>query len=184
MMRKKELAFLKECLRVEVIGNKDKKFSWARTIRHAWRQPKRRFLFWWRIASYLYGSNNKQLKKIGKKINRKLFFKYNTDIELGVSIAPGLYIGHYSGIVITRYATIGKNFNIRQNTTIGLKNNNTNKITIGDNVNVGANSCIISENIVIGDNVKIGAFTFVNKTIPSNSIYYTKKENICKEWEV
>ncbi|EFA6625650.1 serine acetyltransferase, partial [Escherichia albertii] len=94
-----------------------------------------------------------------------LFFKYNTDIELGASIAPGLYIGHYSGIVITRYATIGRNFNIRQNTTIGLKNNNTNRISIGDNV-------------------KIGAFTFVNKDIPSNSICYTKKVNVCKEREV
>ncbi|BEB84437.1 TPA: DapH/DapD/GlmU-related protein [Escherichia coli] len=94
-----------------------------------------------------------------------------------------MYIGHYSGIVITRYATIGRNFNIRQNTTIGLKNSNSNRVTIGDNVNIGANSCIISDNITIGDNVKIGAFTFVNKDIPSNATYYTKKINICKERE-
>ncbi|EGI6720374.1 serine acetyltransferase, partial [Escherichia coli] len=46
-----------------------------------------------------------------------------------------------------------------------------------------ANSCIISDHITIGDNVKIGAFTFVNKDIPSNSTYYTKKINICKERE-
>ncbi|MCZ8881467.1 serine acetyltransferase, partial [Escherichia albertii] len=31
---------------------------------------------------------------------------------------------------------------------------------------MGANSCIIADNITIGDNVKIGAFTFVNKDIP------------------
>ncbi|HEB1255904.1 TPA: serine acetyltransferase [Escherichia albertii] len=179
-----DIDFLKECLLIEVIGGIDKRFSWSRVIRHAWRQPKRRFLFWWRIASYLYDMDNKYLKKIGKKINRNLFFKYNADIELGASIAPGLYIGHYSGIVITRYATIGRNFNIRQNTTIGLKNNNTNRISIGDNVNIGANSCIIADNITIGDNVKIGAFTFVNKDIPSNSICYTKKVNVCKEREV
>lgn len=166
-----DIDFLKECLLIEVIGGIDKRFSWSRAIRHAWRQPKRRFLFWWRIASYLYDMDNKYLKKI-EKINRNLFFKYNTDIELGASIAPGLYIGHYSGIVITRYATIG------------LKNNNTNRISIGDNVNIGANSCIIADNITIGDNVKIGAFTFVNKDIPSNSICYTKKVNVCKEREV
>ncbi|XTZ40082.1 serine acetyltransferase [Salmonella enterica] len=174
--------FLKECLSIEVIKNK--KFSWVRVLNHAWRQPKVRFLFWWRIASYLYKTDNKQLRKTGEMINRRLFFKYNTDIELGASIAPGLYIGHYGGIVITKHATIGRNFTIRQNTTIGLKTNNTNRVTIGNNVNIGANSCIISENIVIGDNVTIGAFTFVNKDIPSNSIYYTKKESIIKEREV
>ena len=171
--------FLKECLLLEVIGKGRSDFTWGRVIRHAWRQPKRRFLFWWRIASYLYSIKNKTLNKIAHKINRSLYFKYNTEIELGAEIAPGLYIGHYSGIVITQYCTIGRNFNIRQNTTIGLKNGNTNKVTIGDNVKIGANSCIISDNIRIGDNVTIGACSFVNKDIPENTIYYTKKENIC-----
>lgn len=115
-----DIDFLKECFLIEVIGGIDKRFSWSRAIRHAWRQPKRRFLFWWRIASYLYDMGNKYLKN-WKENKQKSIFKYNADIELSASIAPGLYIGHYSGIVITRYATIGRNFNIRQNTTIGLK---------------------------------------------------------------
>ena len=83
------MEFLKECLRVEVIGGKDKKFSWGRALRHAWRQPKRRFLFWWRIASYLHDKKGKRC-----------------------------------------------------------------------------------------DNVKIGAMTFVNKDIPDNNLYYTKKETV------
>ncbi|MER1978027.1 serine O-acetyltransferase [Pseudocitrobacter faecalis] len=169
--------FLKECLRIEVIGGKDKEFSWPRAIRHAWRQPKRRFLFWWRIASYLHHTNNKNLKKIALKINRNLMRKYGAEIGLGASIGIGFYIGHYQGIVISEKAVIGTNLAIRQNTTIGLKNNNTLPITIGDNVNIGANSCIISNGIIIGDNVTIGAFSFINKNIPSNCVCYTKKEN-------
>ncbi len=41
-----DIDFLKECFLIEVIGGIDKRFSWSRAIRHAWRQPKRRFLFW------------------------------------------------------------------------------------------------------------------------------------------
>ncbi|EBQ5022487.1 serine acetyltransferase, partial [Salmonella enterica subsp. enterica serovar Cerro] len=38
----------------------------------------------------------------------------------------------------------------------------------------GANTCIIGS-ITIGNNVTIGAMSFVNKSIPANSIYITKK---------
>nr|WP_240202912.1 hypothetical protein [Salmonella enterica] len=38
---------------------------------------------------------------------------------------------------------------------------------------MGANTCIIGS-ITIGDNVTIGAMSFVNKSIPANSIYITK----------
>lgn len=175
------LEFLKECLLSEVINSKNKKFSWGRTITRAWKHPRRRFLFWWRIASYLYTKKNSQVKKIAEKINRNLIKKYNTEIPLTAQIQPGLRIIHYNGIVIAKYCRIGKNLLIRQNTTIGIKDitsiKKKNCITIGDNVDIGANSCIIGNNLFIGDNVTIGAMSFVNKDIPSNCIFYTKKEN-------
>lgn len=178
-MSTKELVFLKECLRVEVIGGKDKTFSWLRVFRHAWRQPHRRYLFWWRIASYLHSTEHKVKKKIAYKINRKLIQKYNTEIVLGAQIGIGMKIAHYCGIVITGYSKIGANLSIRHNTTIGIKNSNLPaneySIVIGDNVSIGANSCIISDQISIGDNIKIGAMSFVNKDIASNSIFYTEK---------
>lgn len=168
---------LKLCLLAEVVGNTNKSFSWGRVFRHAWKKPKCRFLFWWRIASFFYVSRSTILKKISRIINRKLFFKYGTEIELGSEIGPGFYIGHHSGIVISRRSKIGKNCTIRQNTTIGLKADNSNTVTIGDNVNIGAHTCIISENLVIGDNVTIGAGAFVNTDIPSNTTYYTVKQH-------
>ncbi len=176
------MEFLKECLRVEVIGGKDKKFSWGRALRHAWRQPKRRFLFWWRIASYLHDKEGKRCKKFAHFLNRRLMKKYNTEIGLGAKIQPGLFVAHYNGIVVSLYCDIGKNFLIRQNTTIGIKTpgkkDEDYRITIGDDVVLGANCCIISDDIRIGDNVKIGAMTFVNKDIPDNNVYYTKKETV------
>lgn len=175
-----DIDFLKECLLVEVIGSKEKRFTWARAIRHAWRQPKRRFLFWWRIASYLYHKESRFAKRLAAKINRNLMRKYGAEVELGAFIDTGLYIGHYNGVAISQHAHIGKNFTIRQNTTIGV-NNNSLPFTIGDNVNVGAHSCILSKGIVIGDNVTIGAFSFINKDIPSNCVCYTKRENVVIE---
>ncbi|WP_279156484.1 serine acetyltransferase [Obesumbacterium proteus] len=166
--------FLKECLTIEVLRGR-KEFSWVRVIRRCLSEHKKRYNFWWRVANYLYTKDGKFNKKIASRINRKLTFKYHTEIELGTQIGTGLLIGHHGGILVTNRATIGKNFNIRQNTTIGLKKNNNDRLTIGDNVNVGANSCIIGEKLIIGDNVTIGAMSFVNKDIPSDCIYYTEK---------
>ena len=180
--------FLKECLRVEVIGGKDKKFSWPRAIRHAWRQPKRRFLFWWRIASHLHALGGKNSKKFAAYLNRRLIRNYHTEIGLAARIQPGLFIAHYNGIVVTSYCEIGKNFTLRQNTTIGIKTlgkrDDEYKIIIGDNVALGANSCIIGDNLSIGSNVIVGAMSFISQDIPDNCTYYTKKENVIERYEV
>ncbi|EOD9674203.1 MULTISPECIES: DapH/DapD/GlmU-related protein [Salmonella] len=88
----------------------------------------------------------------------------------------GLDIPHHMGIVITKKARIGCNLSLKQNTTVGNKQGlkEDDFIIIGNNVDIGANTCIIGS-ITIGDNVTIGAMSFVNKSIPANSIYITKK---------
>lgn len=48
-------------------------------------------------------------------------------------------------------------------------------LVIGDNVSVGANSCIIADSLSIGDNVTIGAMSFVNKSIPADSTFYNAR---------
>ncbi|WMY47351.1 hypothetical protein RHN82_22875 (plasmid) [Enterobacter cloacae complex sp. EB5] len=50
---------------------------------------------------------------------------------------------------------------------------------IGDNVDIGAHSCIIGD-VRIGDNVTIGAMTFVNKDVPANSIIYNPVTAVIK----
>lgn len=169
---------LYECLRCEVMMS-SKPFSWWRTLHKAFKCPERRYFFWWRIASYLY--KTKKNKKIARKINRSLVLKYGTEIQLPAHIGPGLIISHHQGIVINSAAKIGKSFRIRQNVTIGISGNSKSglppSITIGDNVEIGAGSYIISENIKIGNNVTIGAMSFINKNIPDNCTVFTEKIN-------
>lgn len=58
---------------------------------------------------------------------------------------------------------------IRCNTCIGGGFDGKNAPIIGNNVNIGANVCIIG-GIRIGDNVDIGAGTVVVKDIPDNAV--------------
>ena len=170
-MKNERFITLKRCLHSEVIGL-EKPFSWRRLIHRVICCPDRRFMFWWRIANYLYHSGSKNKRKIAKKIEYKVRLKYGPEIGLGAIIGEGFGIPHAAGIVVSDRCIIGKNFRIRQNTTIGVKRGDTTgHIYIGNNVNVGCNTCIIADNITIGDNVTIGAMSFVNKDIPDNAVY-------------
>jgi serine O-acetyltransferase len=96
----------------------------------------------------------------------------------GVQIGPGLYMPHPFGVVIGG-ATIGKNFTIAQNCTIGGKKpvgalgveppgwDSKDRISIGDWVFMGAGSCVLGP-VTIGDNVIIAANSVVTKDLPSN----------------
>lgn len=176
--KKRKTEHLRECLRREVMMS-SKPFTWWRALHKAVKCPKRRFNFWWRIASHWHSSGNKFLRQRAENLNRRLALKYGTEIQLGAHIGPGLMISHHQGIVINGAATIGHSFRIRQNTTIGITGTNLTKeplsIIIGDNVSIGANSCIIADQIRIGNNVIIGAMSFVNKNIPDNVTVYTEK---------
>ena len=169
----------KECLRLEILDkNGKKKFSWFKVFHRVTFSHKKRFYFWWRLANYLHSTENKKLQKRARKINYKLRIKYGTDISVEAFIGPGMKINHYVGIVIRAECKIGKNLNIRQNTTIGRKDSSSNMgmTIIGDNVDIGAHTCIIGD-ITIGDDTKIGAASFINKDIPSNCVVFTHKTN-------
>lgn len=175
-----EYGNLKHCMMTEVIGTaSNKKFSWMRATRRYYKNPKVRYIFWWRIASYLHTKGTKYSQKLASSINTRITNKWGTEIELGASIQPGISFAHHNGIVISKISIIGKNFHIRQNTTIGATGSLPYQfIKIGNNVEIGANSCIIGEKLTIGDNVIVGAMSFINKDIPDNCTCYTKKENI------
>jgi|TARA_B100000530_G_scaffold52048_2_gene29156 acetyltransferase-like isoleucine patch superfamily enzyme len=97
-------------------------------------------------------------------------------IEKGIMCDPGdnigIYINAYGGL------TLGNNVNIGQNTIITTTNHDIydhrkisdkKGVTIGDNVWIGANCCIVA-GVIIGDNVTIGAGCTIRQNIPSNSL--------------
>ncbi|XKM14284.1 hypothetical protein RCS94_03710 [Orbaceae bacterium ac157xtp] len=183
-----DLTKLKVHWESELICNKS--FKWRRVFRR-YRETlnvNKKYFFWWRLANEMFSLGNEKEKIIAHKLQSKLISKYNIDIALGARIGKNFTIGHNLGIVITETAIIGDNVIIRQNTTIGRKTVYVDSdyreklyIKIGDNVDIGANSCIIGDKLTIGNNVKIGAMSFINKDIADNSIVFTKKTTEIKQ---
>ena len=146
-------------------------------LRRARRDNKLRFLFSFRLAQYLHGRGGFWAAR-ARRMQQKLNLKYGVDIDLGADIGPGLRIAHLPGVVISGHAKIGRNFFIRQNTTVGIKTLGLDhyNLRIGDNVSVGANSCIIGDELVVGDNATIGAMSLVNKDVPANCTFYNERK--------
>lgn len=169
-----------ECWQIEV-SNKKKVGSRtgliSNILKRARKDNKLRFLFSFRLAQYLHAKGGFWAGR-ARRMQQKLNLKYGLDIDIGADIGPGLRIAHLPGVVISGHVKIGRNFFIRQNTTIGIKTLGLDRydLRIGDNVSVGANSCIIADTLTIGDNVIIGAMSLVNKDVPANTIFYNKRQ--------
>ncbi|MFK0311915.1 serine acetyltransferase [Pseudomonas sp. NPDC090233] len=174
------LEILMECWRQEV-SNKTKpgrRISLLfNVLRRARKDNKLRFLFAYRLAQYLDACGGLG-RRYARGMQQRLNLKYAVDIDIGAQIAPGLRIAHLPGVVITRHVSIGRNFFIRQNCSIGIKTLGLERyaLHIGDNVSLGANSCIIADQIDIGDNVVIGAMTLVTRDIPADCTFYNPRE--------
>lgn len=98
-------------------------------------------------------------------------FIWGIELPRSAKVAPGLYIGHFGGIIISGDAKIGANCNISQGVTIGLSGSGERAgvPSIGDNVYIGPGAKVFGR-ICIGNNVKIGANAVVSKDIPDNAV--------------
>lgn len=96
---------------------------------------------------------------------------WGIEISRHARIGPGLYIGHFGGIVIGRGAVIGANCNISHGITIGAAGQDAQHGTpvIGDDVYI-ASGAVLFGAITVGDNVKIGPNTVVYRDVPSDAI--------------
>jgi len=96
---------------------------------------------------------------------------YGFQIPPSTRIGKGLYIGHWGTIIVNGNAVIGDFCNLSPGVTIGQTNRGSNKGVprIGNKVWIGTNAVIVG-NISIGDNVLIAPNSFVNISVPSNSL--------------
>lgn len=96
---------------------------------------------------------------------------WGIEIPRAATIGPGLYIGHFGGIIVSSAAVIGENCNISHGITIGAAGSRQHGGVprIGNNVYIGPGAKVFGR-ITIGNNVKIGANCVVHKDVPENAV--------------
>jgi serine O-acetyltransferase len=147
--------------------------SWRDLSQQYWLAPGFRYTFWLRVAAFL--KQRKGLARIGYVLSRWMLWRcglrFGIDIPYNTQVGPGLYIGHYGGIVVSHEAVIGADCNINHQVTIGVKCGGKNAGTpiIGDRVFLGP-GCKVIGGITIGNDVAIGANAVVLEPIPDSSV--------------
>ncbi len=134
--------------------------------------------FWalvvYRFGRWRYGVRPAPLRKLLSFVY-KVLFKYiqivaGIELPCEAQIGRNFVIDHFGGIVVSGYARFGDNCRIRNGVTIGLKR--TTEVyapVFGDNVDIGAGAKILGR-ITIGNNVVIGANAVVLIDVPDDSI--------------
>lgn len=127
------------------------------------------------VSVYRYGRWLKTCNPLLRLVGEPIYFILNGLIKIfwgielprGAQIGAGLYIGHFGGIIISSEAVLGRNCNISQGITIGYSGKGV--PVIGDNVYFGPGARVFGK-ISIGDNVKIGANAVIHKDVPDNAV--------------
>ena len=133
--------------------------------------PGYKYSFFLRLTAYLSQTKFNPFFLISYFILRHYRYKYGIEISHKTVIGSGLYISHFSGIIVNHSTIIGENCTVCQGVTIGYSNRGKNKGTpiIGDNVYIGPGAKVFG-GINIGNNVAIGANCVVTKDIPDNAV--------------
>jgi serine O-acetyltransferase len=111
-----------------------------------------------------------RLKFLARLVSQVSRFFTGIEIHPGAKIGKGFFIDHGSAIVIGETAIIGSNCTIFHNVTIGGTGKHKGKRhpTIGNNVLIGTGATLLGP-ITVGDNVNVGAESVViMHEIPSN----------------
>ncbi len=132
-------------------------------------------LFSYRLGRWVRNNLGIRILQIPLKIITLIFHFFNcvfTGIEIPfeAQIGEGFHISHYSGIVISPKAKIGKFCNIGPGVVIGEAGRQRPKKApeIGDYVYMGAGAKILG-GVNVKNNVAIGANSVVTKDVPENA---------------
>jgi serine O-acetyltransferase len=134
--------------------------------------------FWvmvvYRFGRWRYGLRPALLRKafsLAYKVSYKLVqVATGIDLPCEARVGRNFMIDHFGGIIVSGFATFGDNCRIRDGVTIGLKRvNEPCAPAIGNNVDIGTGAKLLGR-ITIGDNVLIGANAVVLTDVPANSV--------------
>lgn len=119
-----------------------------------------------RKTEYYFNKKNligKFISKFYRLRLRRLQLRYGFSIPLNV-FGPGLAIVHTGPIIVSEYASIGKNCRIQAMTVIGATNGMKKAPIIGDDVYISVGAKIIGD-IRVGNGVAVGAGAVVVKDV-------------------
>ncbi|OMQ16696.1 hypothetical protein A7K94_0200745 [Modestobacter sp. VKM Ac-2676] len=124
-----------------------------------------------RLASWVRSSNAPKLIKVPVGVTYRVMIEWILGIELPwkLQLGSGARLFHGTGLVVNDGAIIGANCTLRHSVTIGHRGPGGGCPSIGSNVDIGANVCIIGA-VSIGDHVQIGAGSVVVKSVPSGAV--------------
>ena len=146
--------------------------AWA-CIKCYWTIPGFNYTFWLRLADYFRrrGKTWRPLHFVCRAFLHRRTIKYGISIPYNTSIGPGLYIGHFGGIVVNQHAVLGMDCNINHGVTVGVKygGKNAGVPTIGDRVYLGPGSVVIG-GITVGNDVAVGANSVVLDSVPNSGV--------------
>jgi len=93
---------------------------------------------------------------------------WGVSIPPATDIGPGLYIGHAGLVMLNDEVKAGKNLSIGPGVLIGMRGGGSpGAPVIGDDVYVGVGAKILGK-ITVGNNVRIGANSVVVGNVPNN----------------
>jgi serine O-acetyltransferase len=112
-------------------------------------------------------------------LEHRMRSKWGIEIHSGARIEGGFIILHHGGIFISSHSTIGKNFSIAHDVTIGTdgRGNKLGAPTIGDNVAINPGAKVHGK-IRIGNNVHIGPNAVVNRNVPDNALVHVRSMQV------
>ena len=124
-------------------------------------------LWFHRIAHFLY---TKKLYLIARLLSHISRFLTGIEIHPGAKIGRRVFIDHGMGVVIGETAEVGNDTILYKGVVLGgtsLKKEKRHP-TIGNNVIIGSNSCILGP-VRVGDGAKIGSGSVVVKDVSSRA---------------
>ncbi len=137
-----------------------------------------------RVAHFLY---KLQIPTYPRELTEQIHSLTGIDINPGAKIGEHFFIDHGTGVVIGETSVIGDYVRLYQGVTLGalhfekegdvLKKGYKRHPTIGNNVVIGAGAKVVG-NITIGDYVNIGANSWVHKDIPLNTTVFSEPQKL------
>lgn len=115
---------------------------------------------------------------VAEEANIKIGSNSTIGVNNIISCRSNISIG--DNVMFGPYVTIYDNDHIYKTDTCMTESGyNTSPVTIENNVWIGTNVKIL-KGVIIGEGSVVAAGSIVNKNIPPHSVFYNKKEDICK----